>query len=76
MDLKRGKGTISLKKPIVVEGRMVLFLKGEIRIDYTGSFGIPYAIVKNVEYIEQAKDKILFIPMDNITGISFDEVIW
>ena len=76
MDLKRGNGTVALKAPIVVEGRMVIFLKGEIRIDYTGSFGTPYVIVKNVEFIEQAKDKVLFIPMDNVTGITFDNVLW
>lgn len=76
MDLKRGIGTVALKKPMAIEGRMVVFLKGEIRIDYTGSFGNPYVIVKNVEYIEQAKDKILFIPMENITGISFDSILW
>lgn len=76
MDLKRGIGTVALKAPIVVEGRMVVFLKGEIRIDYTGDFGSPYVIIKNVEFIEQAKDKTLFIPMDNVTGVVFDSVLW
>jgi hypothetical protein len=76
MDLKRGIGTVALKKPIAVGGRMVVFLKGEIRIDYTGSFGQPYVIISNVEFVEQAKDKLIFVPMDNVTGIVFDSVLW
>lgn len=76
MDKKRGKGTVSVIKPIAVEGRMCLFFKGKIRLDYSGSFSNPYVLVEEIEFIEQAKDKKIMIPIENVSGIVFDEVLF
>lgn len=76
MDKKRGKGTVSLKSPMVFEGRMVLFLKGSIRVDYTAAFGNPYVLISDIEFIEQAKGKTAMVPMDNVSGIAWDEMLF
>ena len=78
MQRKNGIGVVTVIHPIIlpgVEGRFVMYLAGKIRYDYSTPGTAPNVEISDIKHIANAP-KIVFIPQQNVAGISYTETNW
>lgn len=74
-----GHGCLTLIHPIAVQGRLIKYLDGYIRVDFMGVDAAPLYEVHNVRYIEQFNTehpeptvdlpRSVLIPAHNVAGV-------
>lgn len=78
MQRKSGKGTVTMIYPVIlpgVEGRFVMYITGRIRYDYAAPGIPPNVEMTEIENIPNPP-KLVFIPQQNVSGISYVETDW
>jgi len=84
MQKKIGRAIVSFEKPFVIDdtGRFVMYLKGKVRADYTGLGVDPVYEIFDIELPaekngnEPLKDKKVWVPVKNVTGVVWLDMDW
>lgn len=84
MQKKVGKAFVSFINPFVIEksGRMVMYLYGTVRADYTGIGADPVYEIFDVEIPSEAdgtqplKGCKVWAPLHNVAGIVWEKMDW
>lgn len=78
MQRKNGKGVVTMINPVILpgkEGRFVMYIHGKIRYDYAAPGVAPNVEMSCIEDIPNPP-KVVFIPQQNVAGISYEETDW
>jgi hypothetical protein len=78
MQRKNGKGVVTVINPVILpgkEGRFVMYVTGKIRYDYAAPGVAPNVEMTEIENIPNPP-KVMFIPQQNVAGISYVETEW
>lgn len=78
MQRKSGKGVVTVVSPVILpgkEGRFVMYVAGKIRYDYAAPGIAPNVEISEIENLPNPP-KAMFIPQQNVAGISYTETDW